>query len=40
MRYETRDQATRRQPIDGQFYVWRLFLLFVVLWVIGRCLPG
>jgi hypothetical protein len=40
MRHETRDQATRRQPVDGQLYVWRLFLLFVALWVIGRCLPG
>ena len=39
MRHETRDQTTRRQPADGQLAVWRLFLLFIVLWVIGRCLP-
>ena len=39
MRHETRDRSTRRQPVDGQRAVWRLFFLFIVLWVIGRCLP-
>ena len=40
MRHETRDRTARQPPLDGQLYVWRLFFLFVVLWVIGRCLPG
>lgn len=39
MRHEMREQKARRQPIAGQGTVWRLFLLFVTLWVIGRCLP-
>ena len=39
MRHETRDRSTHRQPADGQRAVWRLFFLFIVLWVIGRCLP-
>lgn len=40
MRHETRERAARRQPVEGRLHVWRLFILFIVLWILGRCLPG
>lgn len=40
MRHEAREQAAHRQPSEGRLHVWRLFILFIVLWILGRCLPG
>jgi hypothetical protein len=39
MRHETRDRLARLRPVEGQVVVWRLFILFVLLWLIGRWLP-
>jgi hypothetical protein len=39
MRHETRDRLDRRRPVEGQAIVWRLFALFILLWLVGRWLP-
>jgi L,D-peptidoglycan transpeptidase YkuD (ErfK/YbiS/YcfS/YnhG family) len=38
MRHQTREQA-EKQPLAGQVLMWRVFLLFVALWLICRWLP-
>lgn len=39
MRHETRDKAVRRRPVAGQERVWKLFLLFIVIWLVFRFVP-
>ena len=39
MRHETRDRLARLRPVEGQAVVWRLFALFILLWLVGRWLP-